>query len=367
MAGKLEYRSMASINLNDHFFDTLKKEYSGDDPHSFVPWFTRKAKEGDQALVFEDEDGIGAFVKLKFGENESIPLLDGSSLPAEPKVKISTIRISERFRNQRIGEGALGLTLWKWRDSGINTIYVTVFDNHTDLIILLEKFGFVYAGKNTNGECVYIKDRRHLDFTDPCKAFPFLSDSIQNAGCLAIDMDYHDTMFAFSELANTLQERVDISVTNGLKKVYIGSPGSLGFKVGEPVFIYRRFIPPKGSNLRPGRKSCITSYCIATRIDVVKSAGRELMPFEKYRKLVGNKSVYDDFELNTKYRTLPNLTLIELLYCGYFGAGNNVNWSWLKDNGCWPDSHPVTFRYDRAQLEKIMQEGNVDVANVIVH
>jgi hypothetical protein len=44
-------------------------------------------------------------------------------------------------------------------------------------------------------------------------------------------MEYHDTMFASSDLANTLQERVDISVANGLKKVYIGKPYSLAFKV----------------------------------------------------------------------------------------------------------------------------------------
>jgi len=368
MAGKFERKSFADINLDDPFFDSLKDDYPGSATSTgFLDWFHKKANQGERALVFEDDQGVGAFVKLKPGEVEEIKLKDGTSLPPVDRLKISTIKIDERNRNQRIGEGAIGLTLWQWRDQGANEIYVTIFEKQAPLISLLEKYGFVYVGDNLNGERVYVKDRRKLDFSDPCKAFPFLSDAIEHAGCLAIDMDYHDTMFASSELANTLQERVDISVANGLKKVYIGSPGSLGFKVGEPVFIYRKFIPSEGSNIKPGRKSCITTYCIATKIVVVKSSGRELISYEEYRRIVGNKSVYDDFELSTKYRTLANLTLIELLYCGYFGAGNNVNWAWLKDNGFWQDSHPVTFRYDRAQFERIMREGNVDVANVIVH
>ena len=364
MDGKFERRSFADINLDDTIFDSLKHDYGGDTPQSFIPWFHRKAAEGKKALVFEDADGIGAFINLKAGEAEEIPLDNGTVLPSVPRMKISTMKIDDRYRGRRIGEGALGLTLWTWRDSGSNEIYVTVYPKHETLIILLEKYGFILAGKKENGECVYIKDRRHLDFTDPCKAFPFLTAEVEHAGCLAIDMEYHDTMFASSELANTLQERVDISVANGLKKVYLGSPHSLGFRVGEPVFIYRKYT---GDHGKPGFKSCITTYCIATRIEKVKSSGRALMTYDQFRHMVGNKSVYDDQQLRTKYDTLTNLTLIELLYYGYFGAGNNVNWVWLKNNGCWAGTHPMNFRYTRDQIDKILREGNVDVENVIIN
>ena len=363
MAGRFERKSFAEINLDDPFFDSLKQDYGGDTPQSFVPWFHRKAAEGKKALVFEDAEGIGAFINLKAGEAEEIPLDNGTVLPCVPRMKISTMKIDDRYRGRRIGEGALGLTLWNWRDSGDNEIYVTVYPKHETLILLLERYGFTLAGKKANGECVFIKDRRCLDFSDPCKAFPFLSDSIQRAGCLPINMEYHDTMFAASEVANTLQERVDLSVANGLKKVYIGSATRLGFKAGDPVFIYRRYTGDQG---KPGHKSCITSYCIATRIEKVKSYGKELVPYDQYRHIIGNKSVFDEMELQTKYNTLPNLTLIELLYYGYFGAGNNVNWFWLNDNGCW-DGYPMSTTYTREQFDKIMRRGNVDVKNVIIH
>lgn len=138
----------------------------------------------------------------------------------------------------------------------------------------------------------------------------------------------------------------------------------LGFKVGEPVFVYRKYTGNQGSR---GYKSCITTYCIATRIETIKNAGRALMTYEQYRHIVGNKSVFDDQQLRAKYDTLTNLTLIELLYYGYFGAGNNVNWVWLKDNGCWPETHPMNFRYTRDQIDRILRRGNIDVENVIIN
>lgn len=365
MPGKFARKSFADINLDDPFFDSLKSDYPGTASSTgFVEWFHRKADEGKKALVFEDDQGIGAFISLKPCEIEEIRLIDGSSLPATERLKVSTIKIDERYRNQRIGEGALGLTLWEWRDSKVDEIYVTVFAKHTSLVFLLEKYGFVHIGNNLNDERVYIKNRHDLDFSDPCKAFPFLSNSIQNAGCLAIDMDYHDTMFAASDLANVLQERVDISVANGLKKVYIGSPVSLGFRVGEPVFIYRRYT---GSRGRPGYKSCVTTFCVVTRIEVVKAKNRELITYEQFRRIVGNKSVFSELQLQEKYDQSSNLTVIELLYYGFFGAGNNVNWVWLKNNNCWPDSHPMKFRYSRDRFEMILRRGNVDVENVVVN
>ncbi len=364
MAGKFERKRFSDINLNDPFFDSLKRDYPGNENSAgFIEWFNRKASEGKKALVFEDEQGVGAFINLKPGEIEEIELQDGRVLPNASRMKITTIKIDDRYRGKRIGEGAIGLTLWHWQQSGENEIYVTTFAKQDALIALLQKYGFEHVGNNLNGEYIFIKDRRHLDFSDPCKAFPFLSNSIEHAGLLIIDMDYHDTMFAYSELANTIQERVDLSVANGLKKVYIGNGANVGFREGEPVFIYRKFT---GTGQK-GFKSVITGYCIATKIQKIRSGGRPLVSYEEFMRMIGNKSVFDEFELRTKYETSSTLMFIELLYYGYFGSGNNVNWMWLKDNGCMPDGvYPMSIRYTRDEFERILKEGNVDVSNVIV-
>ena len=82
--------------------------------------------------------------------------------------------------------------------------------------------------------------------------------------------------------------------------------------------------------------------------------------------MVGNKSVYSESELRSKYDSADKLILIELLYYGYFGAGNNVNWHWLNNNDCGFYAHPMSVHYTRSQFEKILREGKVDVDNVII-
>lgn len=359
-----ERKRFADIDINDPFFDSLKSDYPGSPvTKSFAQWFHEKAAEGKEALVFEENGRVGAFINLKIGENESIKLKDKDDLRPLPRVKITTIKIDDRYKKQRIGEGALGLTLWEWRDSKLDEIYLTVFAKHVELINLLEKYGFVCVGTNLNNEKVYLKSRKRLDFKDSCKAFPFISNNIQTVRILPIDMGYHDTMFAYSELANTLQEKVNISVANGLKKVYIGNPTNLPFKEGEPVLIYRKYTGNVGSH---GFKSVITSYCIITKVVKIRKNNQPIYSFDQFIRLVGNKSVFSLDELRTKYEELPNLTLIELLYYGYFGAGNNVNWFWLKNNNIWT-GYPMSLALTAEQFRKILQEGKINADNVIIN
>ena len=151
MAGKFYLKKFSEIDLGDSFFDPLKSDYPGNkNSTGFVEWFSKKANEESTALVFEDEIGVGAFVVLK-NECEEIRL-QKDILPSINRIKISTFRIAERFRRQRIGEGAIGLVLWKWQQTNCEEIYVTVFDKHNTLISQFERFGFQNVGKNANGE-----------------------------------------------------------------------------------------------------------------------------------------------------------------------------------------------------------------------
>ena len=80
---------------------------------------------------------------------------------------------------------------------------------------------------------------------------------------------------------------------------------------------------------------------------------------------IRNKTVFEREEIQEKYMN-SNLIVIEMLYYGYFGAGNNVNWWWLKNNGFWPDKYPSTARLSKDQFMAILKEGDVDVSNVII-
>jgi len=108
MGGKFEWHKFSEVDLSDVFFDSLKEDYS-----EFTFWFDKKSGSGEDALVFTDELGVGSFIYLK-KEHEPIEL-EGMILPAKERIKIGTFRIADRYRKQRLGEGALGVSLWHCR------------------------------------------------------------------------------------------------------------------------------------------------------------------------------------------------------------------------------------------------------------
>lgn len=366
MAGRFTLKKFADIDLEDAFFDSLKMDYPGNESSTgFYAWFRNKSASGATALVFEDELGVGAFVALK-NEEENL-YLKNIVLPAKKRIKISTIKISERYRHYRIGEGAVGLVLWRWQKSDAEEMYVTAFDKQTALISLLERFGFLKWGYNQNGESVFYRSRKQINFSDSYKAFPFIKSGFDYAGYVIIDDNYHDTMFAYSELANNtaLQTKISSSVSNGLTKIYVGQSYAVSHYVGEPVLIYRRFTQGNGKRYR----SCITSFCVVTDTFQAKVNNQYLMTFDELKNRIGNKSVFDESEIYRQYMASKHLTIIELLYCGYFGAGNNVNMDWLDHNGCWASAnqYPTSVHLSEPQFAQILKEGNINVSDVIIN
>ena len=288
MADTFALKKFSDLNLNDSFFDSLKTAYPGtNSTPSFTDWFLKKSKEDRTALVFQDDDGLGAFISLK-QETESLPLQD-SILSKKLRLKISTIKIADRFRGQRLGEGSIGLVLWQWQRLGVEEIYVTVFDQQELLISQLTRYGFIKVGYNPNGEGVYLRSRNNIDYSDPYKSFPFINPNFENAGYLCVEDNYHDTLFPYSELKNTLQTSVALNVRNGLSKIYVGAQFTPPpYKVGEPIFIYRIHT---GSGVKR-YKSCLTSFCIVTDVIAVK---RNEHIAKQHKKRLPHKNVRKPF------------------------------------------------------------------------
>lgn len=101
MPGSFSLKKFLDIDLNDPFFDSLKADYPvGGKVKPFEVWFPEKAQQGRTALVFDDENGIGAFVCIKY-ETESIVLQD-QVLPRKERCKTTTMKIAERFRGNAL-------------------------------------------------------------------------------------------------------------------------------------------------------------------------------------------------------------------------------------------------------------------------
>ena len=118
MPGAYKWEYLSELDINDSFFDSLKADYP-----EFEEWYRKKAKEGKQAFAYIDEHGIGAFVMLKRGECEDIHL-ENKTLPKRSRLKISTLKLSERIEGIRLSEGAIGIALWNWLESDDEEIYV---------------------------------------------------------------------------------------------------------------------------------------------------------------------------------------------------------------------------------------------------
>ncbi|OPX88216.1 MAG: hypothetical protein A4E53_02108 [Pelotomaculum sp. PtaB.Bin104] len=357
MPGKFQWCKFQDCDLNDSFFDSLKEDYS-----EFPTWFSKKSKAEEEALVFKDEQGIGAFVYLK-SETEAIELLD-KVLPAIPRIKIGTLRLAERFRKQRLGEGAIGVSLWRWQEKKCDDIYVTVFEKHDTLINLFEYFGFKCVGMNRRGERVYLKSRNKIDYSDPYKAFPFINPNFNKAGLIPIDDHFHDRLFPYSELFRNKNLIEEITAGNGVTKVYIGSPFSaLHYYIGEPVVIYRIF---NGTGQKT-YKSVATSFCVISKVDIIKSGGVTRMSLSDFIGSAGNKTVFTPEELTNIYTKKSNVVMLEMTYNGFFGKGHNIIHKKLKDLGLWFDTHPYNFVYSKQQFLSILEMGDKDVQNIIIN
>ena len=362
---KFHRKRFEDIDLNDPIFNSLKEDYSGSAIGiGFEEWFYKKAKEGRYALVLEDNEGLGAFVSIKT-ENEPLRLKTGD-LPSQSRLKICTFCLAERYRGQRMGEGAIGTILWKWQRSRLQEVYVTVFQKQKLLISLFTRFGFQLVGYNENDEQVYMRSRENIDYSNPYKSFPFINPHFTCAGYVLIDDGYHDTLFPHSELKNTTRDCLIKNVSNGLTKCYIGSQWMPPpYQIGDPVFIYRKY---NGSGPKL-YKSCLTTYCVVTDIIWVKKNWKYLMSLEGFLSKIANKTVFDREEIENRYNRDRNIIIINMLYYGFFGAGKNITCKWLIDNKLWPpkgDLYPAMKELSRNEFAQILQKGQINVDDIII-
>jgi hypothetical protein len=353
MINEFVTKKFAECNLNDKFFDSLRDDYDG-----FDDWFRRNADR--EALVFEEGGMIQAFLSLKEEYNEAIEL-SSSTTPRENRLKISTLKISQATSGKRIGEGVIGLALWQWQKSNLDYIYITVFPKQELLISQLSKYGFKPLGTKENGELVYQRSKKGIDYSNPFTCFPFVNPEFVEAGIIPIEAQYHDTLFPHSKLKNTEQEIEKIAAANGLTKVFLATPYTMiDYPEGSPTLIYR--ISDKGPRQYT---SVVTSSCSIVDVTTIKLNNIKLKTYDEFLKTVGNRSVYSNDELEKKYKQ-QNLFVITLLYNVYFGEGNNVNYKTLKEMGVWGEGHPYQVKMSKNDFIRVLEEAKINVQNVII-
>ena len=248
----LEQKKFKEVDLNDPFFDSLKRDYT-----EFSKWFKKKAEE--PAYVFYTENNnIDGFLYLK-EENEALEDLD-TPLPAKPRIKIGTFKINPH--GTRLGERFIKKSLDYAINKEVEEIYLTIFENHEQLLNLFQKYGFEIATTKTthNGkELVLIKSLKKI-FDDVLKDYPLINLNGHNIYLLAIYPRWHTVLFPDSKLLTEGPDVVqDLSHTNSIHKVYLGAMRGMDtLKKGDVLVIYRTSDQRGPAHYR----SVVTSICV---------------------------------------------------------------------------------------------------------
>lgn len=144
------------LNINDSFFDSLKKDYPG-----FVDWYERNSNRN--VYCYKKQDKILGLLALKIEYPESEDYSEiKPMMERNRKLKISTFKVE--VGGKKIGEKFMKIIFDQALFSMVDEIYVTIYDNDDkkkNLIRYFEEFGFNYYGRKNN-ELVYIKNMKKI-------------------------------------------------------------------------------------------------------------------------------------------------------------------------------------------------------------
>lgn len=296
----IRIKRFSDIDLNDPFFDSLKKTYT-----EFPDWFSRKSDELAY-VVCEDNGLVAGFLYVKV---EAGPIQDISPpLNATRVLKVGTFKINAH--GTKLGERFVKKIFDHALEEKVTHLYVTVFPEHESLITLLIRYGFkLYGTKTTkNGaEHVFVKDFIGMA-GDAKKDYPII-DASKSKWLLGIKPAYHTRLFPDSILKTEDSSIInDISHTNSIHKVYVGKAYDMPrIKPGDVLVIYCT----KQQN-KPGWYSSVaTSLCVVEDIRGRAHFSSE----EEFLEFTKRHSIYDEQELSEWYRNGgSNMRAIKMTY-----------------------------------------------------
>lgn len=145
------YKKMGEINIDDSFFNDLKKDYD-----NFEKWFLKKKNK--YAYCYYEKDNLKALLFLKIENNKKDFINVEPQMTINKKLKISTFKVDAPHKG--IGKLFMKIIFDVAIHENVSEVYATILDNDEKKIKLINyfiKYGFTYYGKKNNKELVYIK------------------------------------------------------------------------------------------------------------------------------------------------------------------------------------------------------------------
>ena len=346
----IEQKLFSDVDINDNFFDSLKKDYT-----EFLDWYDRKSDEGKKALVLYKDSQLLAFLYMKIESgivDDVEPILE-----SKRRLKVGTFKVEAH--GTKLGERFIKRIFDTAITKDIDEIYLTIFEKHKSLIAIFKKFGFYEYGTKTtpNGkEFVLIKQLDKIK-NDILKDYPLVQMENKNIFGLSIYPKFHTRLFSDSILNN---ESVDIledkSYTNSIHKIYICAMGDVQkFNNGDILLIYRTK-DDKGS---ARYRSVMTSICVVQEVLNINSFNT----LENFLAYCEPYSIFTDEELKGFYETKKYPYIIKMTYNLSFKK--RVTNGYLVDNiGLKPDYWGV-FGLNTIQFNQIIKAGEVNESLIV--
>lgn len=242
----LKEDAVHNLDLNDSFFDSLKKEYGESE---FTNWFRKSSREGRKCWVHYKTDGsIGALLIRKI-ENE--PIKSIPPLPAKKRLKVATLKVSHV--GNKIGELFVKLAIDYAIKNNIDEIYLTHFTNPDNdyLVDLITEYGFYKAAVKDNGEDIFVKellaDKDKIASMHPLEIsnmfYPSLYDGDKvNKFLVPILPEYHRRLFTdYKGRQTLLSEHAGEFIVEGntIKKAYLSNSRISNLSPGDILLFYR--------------------------------------------------------------------------------------------------------------------------------
>lgn len=346
----LKYDAFSDIDLSDNFFDSLRYDYP-----NFDAWFKKKAESGERAYIVRDGNGRAqGFLYLKLEDEEHKDITP--NLPKSPRVKVGTLKINAH--GTRLGERFIKKMVDWAVGQSIRELYVTVFDKHTQLIKLLERYGFVKRGvkKSEAGEeGVFIKVMGAVT-GDIEKDYPII-DASRRIFLLAIYPQFHTKLFPDSILKTETPDIVrDVSSSNSIHKIYICNLKGVELLQPKDVLVI----------YRTADRGAAEYTAVATSIGVVEEI-KSVYDFKSESDFLSYAAPYSVFsaeELKGLWKTKRYPKIVRFTYNVSFTKRPNRK-SLIDNVGVDRSAYAGFMELSGDQLKKIAALGKIDESIII--
>ncbi len=229
--------------------------------------------------------------------------------PGENVLKMCTFKVAVEARGRKLGEQLLKQVLWHAQLNNYDTVYVTAYTKQTELIGLLEEYGFRLTGTNGNGEQVFEKvivrgepilDAEESVLAGVHRSYPryFDGPGIRKF-VIPIRQSYHAKLFP--EASGWAAAPSEDRPGNTIKKVYLCNSPSNQLRSGDLLFFY---VTASVSGF---------SQTLAT-VGVIEQV-RIASTITDVRRWTAKRSVFSDREL-VDWVTRTDIKVIDFLHVG---------------------------------------------------